>query len=83
MLQSLQKDIRDLKAKVQGYVDDKESMMSEHQELIKRRSKLELDIRDMQDEVEGDRGNKVSNKLFISFYITIYSLKKHSGLLYH
>ena len=55
----MQKDIRDLKAKVQGYVDDKELMMSDHQEFIKRRSKLELDIRDMQDELEGDKSNKV------------------------
>jgi chromosome segregation ATPase len=70
LLQELQKSIRDLKTKVQGYVDDKESMMADHQELIKRRSKLELDIRDLEEEVQGDRGNKVSDdRLMISLLL--------------
>ena len=37
-------------------------MMSEHQDYVKRRAKLELDIKDLQDEVEGDVGAKVVNK---------------------
>lgn len=45
------------KDEVQGYVDDKESMMADHQELSKRRSKLELDIHDLKEKVQGDRGN--------------------------
>ena len=60
MFQSINKDIREKKAKVQGYVDEKESMVAEHQELMKRKAKLELDIKDMQEEAEGDVNAKVS-----------------------
>ena len=45
---------------MQTQLDEKESMMSEHQDLMKRKAKLELDIKDLQDEVEGDNGVKVS-----------------------
>ena len=58
--QSINKEIREKKAKVQGYVDEKESMTSEHQDLMKRKAKLELDIKDMQEEMEGDTSARVS-----------------------
>ncbi|XP_013420555.1 structural maintenance of chromosomes protein 3 [Lingula anatina] len=57
-VRDLSKDLRDLKTRVQTVMDDKEQLTAEHQELMKRRAKLELDIKDYQDEVEGDRSAK-------------------------
>ena len=62
-LQSIQKDVREKKAKIQGYVDEKESMSSEHQDLTKRKAKLELDIKDMMEEMEGDTSARVRTPL--------------------
>ena len=38
-------------------------MMSEHQDFMKRKAKTELDIKDLADEVEGDKGAKVRRTL--------------------
>lgn len=57
--QSINKDVREKRAKIQGYVDEKESMSSEHQDLTKRKAKLELDIKDMMEEMEGDTSARV------------------------
>ena len=45
-------------------MDEKDSMMSEHQDLVKRKAKLELDIKDLQDEVDGDKNVKVLIKFY-------------------
>ena len=58
--QSISKDVRELKARVQTFLDEKEAMMGEHQELMKQKAKLELSIKDLQDELDGDSGAKVS-----------------------
>ena len=52
--------IRDVKTKVQGLADEKEQILGEHQDLVKRRAKLELDIKDLQEEIDGDKSAKVS-----------------------
>lgn len=57
-IKGISKDIRELKAKVQTYVEEKDSMMGEHQDLQKRKAKLELDIKDLQDEVDGEKNAK-------------------------
>ncbi len=62
-IKDITKDIRDLKSKVKSYLDEKESMTSEHQDAQKRKAKLELDIKDLQDEVEGDSSAKVGEEI--------------------
>lgn len=59
LIQAINKDVRELKARVQTYLDEKEAMMGEHQELTKTKAKLELSIKDLQEELDGDSGAKV------------------------
>ena len=58
-MQTVNKVIRDLKTKVQGLADEKEQILTEHQDFVKRRAKLELDIKDLQEEIDGDKSAKV------------------------
>ncbi|XP_074642175.1 structural maintenance of chromosomes protein 3-like [Tubulanus polymorphus] len=48
------KELRELKSKMQSVLDEKEQLTAEHQDLMKRKAKLELDVKDLVDEVEGD-----------------------------
>ncbi|XP_064630415.1 structural maintenance of chromosomes protein 3-like [Lineus longissimus] len=57
-VKALNKDLRDIKLKMQNLTDEKEQLSAENQDFMKRKAKLELDIKDMQDEVEGDRSAK-------------------------
>jgi len=57
-IKSINKDIRELKAKMQTFVDEKDSMTTEHQDFVKRKSKLELDISDLQTDMDGDTNAK-------------------------
>ena len=45
---------------MQGYIDEKDTMMGEHTSLQKNKAKLELDLKDMQEEVAGDQHDRVS-----------------------
>ena len=54
--------MRESKAKVQGYIDEKDTMMTEHQSLTKSKAKLELDIKDIQEELAGDQSDRVSTE---------------------
>jgi structural maintenance of chromosome 3 (chondroitin sulfate proteoglycan 6) len=60
-IKAISKDVRELKARVQTYLDERDAMMGEHQELTKQKAKLELNIKDLQEELDGDSGAK--NKL--------------------
>lgn len=51
--------MRELKSKVQGINDEKEQMTVETQDLTKKKAKLELNIKDIQDELEGDQSARV------------------------
>lgn len=44
---------------MQGVMEEKENLNFENQEVIKRRVKLELMIKDIQDELEGDKSVRV------------------------
>ncbi|KAI0216956.1 Structural maintenance of chromosomes protein 3 [Lamellibrachia satsuma] len=57
-IKNINKVIRDVKTKVQGLADEKEQILGEHQDLVKRRAKLELDIKDLQEEIDGDKSAK-------------------------
>ena len=57
--QDISREIRDLKSKVQTFMDEKDSMMADHQDFTKQKAKLELQIKDLQDEEDGNVGTKV------------------------
>lgn len=63
MFQAIGKEIREHKGKVRTFLEEKESMMSEHQDFMKRKAKLELDIKDIQEQLDGDSSAKV-NKVY-------------------
>lgn len=44
--------------------DEKEQQTSENQDLTKKKAKLELNIKDIQDELEGDKSARVTIILF-------------------
>lgn len=50
---------------MQGVMEEKENLNFENQEVIKRRVKLELMIKDIQDELEGDKSVRVYIVYFI------------------
>lgn len=66
----ISKDIRDKKAKLQELMDEKDSLTGEHQELTKQRAKLDLNIKDLQQELEGDSSGKVST---VQWNIVLFS----------
>lgn len=59
LIQAITRELRDLKTKMQGVMEEKENMNSDNQEVTKRRAKLELMIKDIQDELEGDKSARV------------------------
>ena len=44
---------------MQGVMDEKENLNTENQDVTKRKAKLELMIKDIQDELEGDQNSRV------------------------
>lgn len=57
-IKDISRELRDLKSKVQTFMDEKDSMTAEHQEFTKQKAKLELNINDMQDEKSGMQAGK-------------------------
>ncbi|KAK3095501.1 hypothetical protein FSP39_015420 [Pinctada imbricata] len=57
-VKSVNKELRDLKTRMQTIMEEKEQINSENQDMTKRRAKLELLIKDIQDELEGDKSAK-------------------------
>lgn len=53
-VKAINKDLRDLKARMQTVFDEKEALQTENQELTKQKAKLELTIKDMQEDLEGE-----------------------------
>ena len=70
------RELRDLKTKMQGVMEEKENLNSDNQETTKRRDKLQLMIKDIQDELEGDKSARVhiSKKLKKSISCKLYIL---------
>lgn len=58
MIRTLGKDIREKKARLQEVVDEKESLVAELQDLTKQKAKLELNVKDLQEELEGDSSSR-------------------------
>ncbi|KAH9406289.1 Structural maintenance of chromosomes protein 3 [Tyrophagus putrescentiae] len=57
-LKDLGRDLREVKTKLQTYRDEKETLQHEHSAFLKDKTRLELHIRDLRDEVEGDASSK-------------------------
>merc|ERR1739838_593721 len=56
------KELKELKSRVKGSVDEKDSLSGELGDLIKKRSKLELQIQDMKSEIESNDQAKKEKK---------------------
>ncbi|XP_070540446.1 structural maintenance of chromosomes protein 3-like [Ptychodera flava] len=61
----IHKELRDIKSRVQAITEEKDQMNNERQDLLKKRAKLELDVKDLQEEVRGDKDSKtiIENQL--------------------
>lgn len=57
-LKDLSRDLREVKTKLQTYKDEKEALQHEHTAFVKEKTRLELHIKDLKDEVEGDTSSK-------------------------
>ncbi|OWF38325.1 structural maintenance of chromosomes protein 3-like [Mizuhopecten yessoensis] len=54
-VKAINKDLRELKTRMQTILDEKEQIASENQDLTKRKAKFELNIKDILDDLEGDK----------------------------
>lgn len=54
----MSKDLRDVKSKLQSYREEKEALSQEQSSLFKEKTRLELTIKDLRDEVEGDDSSR-------------------------
>lgn len=54
-VKAINKDLRELKSRMQAIMDEKEQFVSENQDLTKKRAKIELNMKDIQDELEGNK----------------------------
>ncbi|KAH9515257.1 Structural maintenance of chromosomes protein 3 [Bulinus truncatus] len=54
-VKTINKDLKELKARLQASLEEKDSLSAEYQELTKKNSKLELSIRDI---IEDQKGNQ-------------------------
>lgn len=57
-IKELNRDLREVKTKLQTYKDEKEALQHEHGTFLKEKTRLELHIKDLKDEVEGDASSK-------------------------
>lgn len=59
-LQSINKELRDLKTRMQSLLEEKDTLSHEYQDLTKKKAKVELTIKDILEEIEGDKRSRVS-----------------------
>lgn len=52
------RDLREVRTKLQSYRDEKEALQHEHSTFLKEKTRLELRLKDLKDEVEGDTKSK-------------------------
>lgn len=58
LFQLLSKELRDLKGKIQALKDEKDTYTHELASLLKEKTRLELNIKDLKDEVDGDDSSR-------------------------
>ena len=59
IVQALNRELKELKQQIQGLLEEGDSFGTENHDLTKKKAKLELDIKDIEDEVEGNQSMKV------------------------
>ena len=64
--------MKELKTRLHAILEEKDQLSAESQDLTKKKAKLELDIKDIQDEMEGNNTVKVgcdvcNNKKLVLF----------------
>ncbi|KAH3790706.1 hypothetical protein DPMN_168913 [Dreissena polymorpha] len=59
----VKKDLKDLKTRTQTVHEEKDMLQTENQESTKDKAKLELTIKDMQEDLEGDAKTKCNEKI--------------------
>ncbi len=57
--QSLERELREISASVQALTSERQQLRDEDQDMIKRRAKLEFDVKDLEEGVSDDQTNKV------------------------
>ena len=60
LLQSLERELKETTVSLQSLMSEKHQLQDEDQELIKRRAKLEFDVKDLEEGVVDDQKAKVS-----------------------
>lgn len=66
--QALNKELKEAKQRMQSLLEERDALGLENQELMKKKAKLELDIKDIQDEMEGNTNLRVC-QTFSAFYL--------------
>ncbi|KAL8567919.1 hypothetical protein ACOMHN_059041 [Nucella lapillus] len=57
-VKTLSKELKELKNNIQSLLEERDSLGSESHDLTKKKAKLELDIKDVEDEMEGNQNMK-------------------------
>jgi len=65
-VKTINKELKELKGRMQATLEEKDSISSESQELTKKNSKLELSIRDIVDEQRGNKSTKAKTESELS-----------------
>lgn len=58
-IKTVSKDLRECKAKMQTFLDEREQLAFEQSELFQKKTQLELTITDLTSEVEGEKDARV------------------------
>lgn len=58
-VQDVEQEKRQNRQQIQALADEKDQIAAEHQNFQKQKAKLELDVKDLQEELEGGQSNKV------------------------
>ena len=58
-MQTINKEVREFKGRIRAANEERDQLSNEKQDLFKKRAKLELVLKDLQEEVKGDVDAKV------------------------
>jgi structural maintenance of chromosome 3 (chondroitin sulfate proteoglycan 6) len=73
------RSLKEAKKMVQTHKEERDTLSAEQQQLLKEKTKLELIIKDLSDEVLGDNTSKVSTSLCQAvYYVEVKLLTKFS-----
>ena len=67
-MQTINKEVREFKGRIRAANEERDQLSNEKQDLFKKRAKLELVLKDLQEEVKGDVDAKVGQRLNVENY---------------